>query len=632
MRGLALETLPWLLPPPADVRARIRAIGAQEGAGEAIAALATHALDLDQLIALARAIDRAGAFALTPLLAPVRLALVGDGTLDHLAPAIRASGPRHLVLPELFVPPYGQGPAELMNPASDLADFRPDVVLIAPDVRMLGLDQPRLEAADAEVERALAHVRGLAEAAARLNATVILATLLPPAEPWAGHLDRRLAASPAAQVAAFNAGLAALAEEKAAILFDAAGLAAQVGVARWMDAAEWHRSKIGIPFEVAPLWADHVARLLGAIRGKSRKCLVLDLDNTLWGGVIGDDGLEGIRLGQGSAEGEAHLAVQRHALALKARGIVLAVVSKNEDDAARLPFRHHPEMLLKESDIAVFLANWNDKATNLAHVAERLNIGVDALAFLDDNPAERARVRQMLPMVAVPEVGADAALYPALLAHSGIFETVGLSADDAKRAEQYRANAERAAAMEQIGDYEAYLQSLEMQCDLRPFDAVGRTRIAQLVNKSNQFNLTTRRTTEAEVARMEGDPAWFTLQIRLADRFGDNGMISVLVFEKGPDAWTCHTWLMSCRVLGRRVEEAALAAVVAAARAEGAQRLIGHYLPTPKNRMVEKHFEKLGFTLVRELPEGGTEWMLELADYQEPDLPMQLTGLLEPAA
>jgi FkbH-like protein len=306
---------------------------------------------------------------------------------------------------------------------------------------------------------------------------------------------------------------------------------------------------------------------------------------------------------------------------------VLAVCSKNEEDAARLPFQKHPDMLLREDDVSVFIANWTDKASNIRHIAKLLNIGTDALVFLDDNPAERERVRQMLPEVAVPELSDDPALYPTALAQAGYFETTGLSADDEQRADQYRANAARSVAMETIGDYGEYLKSLGMVCEARGFDDIGRTRIAQLINKSNQFNLTTRRYTEAEVAHMQQNPDLFTLQVRLADKFGDNGMISVMIFRKGTEDWICDTWLMSCRVLGRRVEEAALGLVADAARQAGAKRLIGEYIPSEKNRMVSGHFEKLGFAKTAEEADGRTIWQLDLAGYNAPaQLPMTLNS------
>jgi FkbH-like protein len=364
--------------------------------------------------------------------------------------------------------------------------------------------------------------------------------------------------------------------------------------------------------------------VIASIRGKSRKCLVLDLDNTVWGGVIGDDGLAGIKLGQGSAAGEAHLAVQRMALELRARGVVLAVCSKNEDDAARLPFREHPDMLLREDHIAVFQANWTDKAANLRAIAETLNIGVDALVFLDDNPAERMQVRRELPLVGVPELPEDVALYPRALAAAGYFEAVSFSKEDRDRAAYYQSNAQRAQALTATDDIEGYLASLDMVCTIGGVDPSNRARVAQLINKSNQFNLTTRRYSEREVQDLESDASRHAIQIRLSDKFGDNGLISVIIADRRADAWEIDTWLMSCRVLGRHVEDAALAHLVSAARSDGARRLVGRYLPSAKNRMVAEHYGKLGFTLTETLADGGTVWTLDLSDFDAKSLPMRI--------
>lgn len=627
-----VENLDWLQPAPENFRTLLKELTAGEGAiqGATLMQLANHALDLNGLEQLSRTLAKVGPRLELGPLAPVKLALLGDATADYIAPAIRASALRHGVLTELYVPAYGQWTREALDPASGFAAFGADMALIAPDYRALGLGSVQIDAsaAVATVQAALARIEGVLAGVARTGPkTVLLQSLALPPDPWCGHLDSQLAGSITGQITAFNVGLAKLAQNHAAVLFDVAALAALVGSTHWFDPGLWHRAKLPFALDMLPLYADHVARLLGALRGKARKCLVLDLDNTLWGGVIGDDGLDGIRIGQGDAAGEAHLALQNHALALKMRGIVLAVCSKNEDATARLPFQSHPDMALREDDIAVFVANWTDKATNLRNIAATLNIGTDALVFVDDNPAERARVRQMLPEVAVPELPDDPAYYVSALAQAGYFETLGLSADDAARAEQYRANVSRSVAMEKLGDYGTYLASLDMHCDIRPFDSVGRTRIAQLINKSNQFNLTTRRYSEAEVAAIEADTGKFTLQIRLSDTFGDNGMISVLIFDRGPQDWTCDTWLMSCRVLGRRVEEAALAAVASAALAEGATRLIGVHIPSAKNMMVAEHFKKLGFVHDLTDSDGSTRWRLDLATYTHPDLPMRLSGL-----
>jgi FkbH-like protein len=357
---------------------------------------------------------------------------------------------------------------------------------------------------------------------------------------------------------------------------------------------------------------------------------VLDLDNTLWGGVIGDDGLSGINVAQGDARGEAFRAVQSCALALKRRGIVLAVCSKNDDATARLPFQSHPSMILKEEDIAVFVANWEDKATNLRRIARQLDIGVDALVLLDDNPAERALVRQLLPEVAVPEVGADPSTYVRALTCSGYFETISFTAEDLGRAEQYRANADRAALAEASGDLDSYLRSLAMEIEFKPFDEGGRKRVTQLINKTNQFNLTTRRYTEAQVTAMEQDAAYHTLQVSLRDRFGDNGMISVTICRAGPDAWEIDTWLMSCRVINRRVEDAVLNQIALAARAAGARHLVGEYIPTDRNGLVADLLARLGFVQAM----GGAfagRWVLDLDRFTELQVPIRLAADALPA-
>jgi len=361
-----------------------------------------------------------------------------------------------------------------------------------------------------------------------------------------------------------------------------------------------------------------------AMRGKARKCLVLDLDNTLWGGVIGDDGLEGIVLNEGDARGEAHRAIQSMASDLSRRGVVLAVCSKNDDATARLPFRDHPGMILKEEDIAVFVANWNDKASNLERIAQQLELGLDSFVLLDDNPAERSLIRQALPQVAVPEVGDDASTYVKAVLGAGYFESVALTAEDLVRANQYRENAQRAELLDSSRDLDAFLRSLEMTVTLAPFNATGRKRITQLINKTNQFNVTTRRYTEAQVAEFETSPGHYTLQVSAGDRFGDNGMISVVICERGAADWRIDSWLMSCRVLNRKIEEAICNRLAADAKAAGARRLLGEYLPTDRNGIVAELYSKLGFTLI-ESSGPGSRWALDLDRFEPFDVPTRVS-------
>ena len=630
-------TLPWLPAAPAGYRDAVKALDGHAAPGPEIARLATHGLDAMQLRQLGRAMARlrAAGTSLAPL-APIRVAVVSGTTFDFIADAAPAAAARHGVALELLVAPLDLVEQEVFAPGSATYAFRPDATLIAVDHRWLGLDRPAFDTADAAARVAAAHDRVGAIAAALVDnggGTPILCTVPTPTAPLFGSFDRGFAGSVRAMVAAFNAGLADVAQRSSGVIFDVAALADLVGLARWFDAPLYNMYKLPFAASAVPLYVDWFGRLLGAMRGRTRKCLVLDLDNTCWGGVIGDDGIEGIRIGPGSPEGESFLAVQHAALLLKDRGIILAVSSKNDDANARAPFRDHPDMALRENDIAVFQANWQDKATNIEAIARTLEIGLDALVFLDDNGAERAQVRAALPTVAVPELPSDPALYAEILGAAGYFEAISFSSEDRSRAQSYAANAQRIEVQKQSRNLGDYLATLEMVIGHAPFDAIGRSRISQLINKSNQFNLTTRRYTEAEIAAVEAHPAAYTQQTRLADRFGSFGMIGVIIARPHPraadgaaDAWDIDTWLMSCRVLGRRVDESMLAQLVAAARQQGIATLHAAYKPTTKNGMVAGHYDALGFALVGELASGERQYRLEVADHVEPVLPMVTQG------
>jgi FkbH-like protein len=432
-----------------------------------------------------------------------RLAMISNATTHLIAPALIATAARYGIALDCVEAEFGQVLQEAVSPESAIHRAKPDAVLVGLDFRGLPLKATPgdRQAADATVAAALDHLATI-RAGIRRNgkAICILQTLARPAESTFGNLDTVVPGTQRALIDAINRGIADSIAGTEDLLLDVAGLAETVGLDSWHDATLWNMAKLPFANEFVPLYAEHVCRLIAALRGKSRRCLILDLDNTVWSGVIGDDGLEGIVIGQGDPTGEAHLAVQQAALALRDRGIVLAVSSKNNDETARLPFREHPEMALRENHIAVFQANWNDKATNIKAIAETLSLGLESMVFLDDNPVERGLVREILPAVAVPELPADPALYARTLLAAGYFESVSFSDEDRKRAEMYQDNARRVALQSQAGDVEGYLAALAMVITFQPFDPVGRARIAQLINKSNQFNLTTRRYTEAEVA------------------------------------------------------------------------------------------------------------------------------------
>lgn len=628
-----LVDLEWLPQPPRDFRQRVRALQ-EELAGEIqpkfyerLVGLATTALSEPELTRLARLSHWIkGGKPRVDELSAVRLGVMGHGVLSLLGPPIVGSGFRHGLLIDVIEGNYNAAVLEATDRTSRMHAGL-DFALVVVDPRALGLDRSAASVKEAQtkVDAAWSHLRMIVDGLRpSVKSAILVQTAPPPLDPLLGSFDRVHPGSPFAMAETLNRRIAEWADEGRIILVDIARLATAVGLQTWHDPRHWHASKLTFSPRLIPIYSDVVVRTIAAVLGKSKRCLVLDLDHTLWGGVIGDDGLEGITLGQGSPVGEAYSAIQTMALELRSRGVILAVCSKNEEDVARLPFRKHPEMLLREDHIAIFQANWTDKAANLEAIASALNIGVDALVLLDDNPAERLQVRAALPLVGTPELPDDPALYPRALAAAGYFEAVSFSEEDRRRAEYYQANSQRAQAFSSSGDLGDYLASLDMVCSIGRVDPISRSRVAQLINKSNQYNLTTRRYSEAEVESTEKDPARHAIQIRLVDRFGDNGIISVIIAHKAKDVWTIDTWLMSCRVLGRRVPEAALAHLAAAAASEGAKRLVGRYIPSPRNRMVEDHYRLLGFAPVDTTSDGPSEWRLDLADYSAPELPIRI--------
>lgn len=630
----SIADLPWLVESPKDFMELCRAVDSK-AAGSTIQYLAGFNLSSRQAASLTRVIGRcrSAGVDLAPL-AHFRLGVLASATFDLLNDYLPAAAARHGVALDLVTTGYDQVAQEALDPHSRINEAKSNAVLVAVDHRWLNLDRCNLSERRPDwTATAIARLRTVIEGLREHGrATAILQTIPMPPRPLFGSLDRRVSGTVRFMIEEANSAIVELASETGSYLLDVAGLAERIGTDRWFDPVQWASYKLPFAADCFAAYADALARLLGAIRGKARKCLVLDLDNTIWGGVIGDDGIAGIKIGQGHPLGESFLAVQQTAIDLRNRGIIVAVCSKNDDAVARAPFREHPDMLLREEHIAVFQANWTDKASNLEAIAKALNIGLDALVLLDDNPAERAQVRAALPAVAVPELPSDPSWFAWYLMSAGYFEAVSFSGEDMLRAESYASEAKRADVQSKTRDLGEYLAALEMTISFAPFDEQGRQRIAQLINKTNQFNLTTRRYTEAEVAAMEADESVFTLQVRLADKFGDLGMIGVIICrpaEGNARCWDLDTWLMSCRVLGRCVEQAMLEKVVSEARQRGVERLVGTYIPTAKNGMVADHYKRLGFE-----PAGGpkadaTTWELVLANYAPPPLPMTLVDKMQ---
>lgn len=390
-------------------------------------------------------------------------------------------------------------------------------------------------------------------------------------------------------------------------------LSADYGLSRWSAPFYWHMYKYCLALDAIPEFSFNLASIVKSIYGKNKKALALDLDNTLWGGVVGDDGVEGIEIGHETSMGQVYSEFQKYLKDVSSIGITLNVNSKNEHENAMAGL-NHPESTLKPKDFIVIKANWETKDRNLFAIAKELNIGTDSIVFIDDNPAERAMVTASLPETEAPDIGSPES-YIGILDRSRFFEVTELSSDDVKRNEMYRQNAARAAEQTQFADYGDYLRSLNMKAVIRDFEPVYIPRIAQLTNKSNQFNLTTLRISESEMEIISKDDRYIRLYGKLSDKYGDNGVITVVIGQKENDKLHIKLWLMSCRVLKRDMELAMLDSLVDAAKAQGIKKLYGYYYKTAKNAMVKEFYATLGFKKLSET-EDSSEWELDISDYQ----------------
>ena len=394
---------------------------------------------------------------------------------------------------------------------------------------------------------------------------------------------------------------------------------ADFGLEKWSDPFYWHMYKYALNMDAIPTLAFNLANIIKSIYGKNKKALALDLDNTLWGGVVGDDGPENLELGQETSMGQAYSEFQAYLKELQQRGILLNIISKN-DEANALAGLAHPQMTLNKNDFISIKANWEPKSANLIQMAKELTLLTEAFVFADDNPAEREIIRRQVPGTAVPELE-RVEHYIAAIDRAGYFETTVFSSDDAKRSDMYRENMKRAELENSFEDYHDYLISLEMTADILPFEELYMSRIAQLTNKSNQYNLTTKRYTKEEIESVAADPKYITLYGKLRDCFGDNGVVSLAIGEIKEPAETeskekeldIVLWLMSCRVLKRDMEYAMMDTLVEKCREIGITGINGYYYPTAKNGMVKNFYELQGFTKVSEDENGNAHWLLDIS-------------------
>jgi FkbH-like protein len=526
-----------------------------------------------------------------------RIAVLGTKTTSPLIGVLRAYCLRDRIAAEIYQGLYGSVQQEILDPNSGLATFRPSIVFLVThwrDFQLPPITQDEKPFIEAWIEERLQLWKRLS---GQFACHIVQFACDFPAEEAYGYLAGSLAGGRTRLIEHINIRLREIAPPYVSIL-DTTTPQREVGLAHWEDPVLWHNFQQHPSTEGLPALANRMAAHLRAVLGLSRKVLVTDLDNTLWKGVIGEDGLDGIQIGPGSVAGEAHLQLQQYLLDLKSRGILLAVCSKNNPGDARLPFEKHPQMLLRLQDFAAFEANWNDKATNLINISRQLSLGLDSFVMLDDSAVEREWIRSQLPDVAVPEIGPSPLRYVAALDREYYFFSLNLSTEDQDRASQYESESIRQQILAVSESLNDFLERLQMQASVMPISSSNLRRVTQLVNKTNQFNLTTRRYTEAQVQQMAANHESWAGAFHLSDRMGDYGLIGVLFCKPtGEDAeWEVDTWLMSCRALGREMENFMFDRLVEAAQQRAIRRIVGIYQATAKNKLVADLYPRFGFT------------------------------------
>lgn len=498
----------------------------------------------------------------------IRMAVLGSYSIQYIVKALRyLIFENYHIYADIFEGDYDGIAKALLNKESEYYQFHPEVTVILPDATLIDV---------AFFQNVWKSIPGY----------VLQSNFIVPSLSSLGNLEMSTPSSRNFQIAAANLELARQKPGNVTLL-DFEGLAARVGKDHWYDYPAYFSTKQGFCLDYLGEVCWLITRQFGALYGKIKKCLVLDLDNTLWGGIVGEDGYAGIVLDPNDPIGEAYRYFQKYVLSLKDRGVLLAVCSKNEMEIAQEPFLKNPNMVLKLSDISCFIANWEDKAQNIQRIANTLNIGTDSLVFFDDNPAEREIVRMNLPEVTVLDVPDDPAYYAKALSDTGVFDWIQITAEDLNRANTYLTNRERTRILNESSDYEAYLAALEMEFNIGFMDETRIPRFTQLINKTNQFNLRTQRYTEEQIREMLANPAYKLIYAELSDKFDHYGLISCVILKDN----FIDTWVMSCRVFKRRVENKIFQFILD----NTSGPLYGEFLPTAKNMMVKEFYPQIGF-------------------------------------
>ncbi len=549
----------------------------------------------------------------------LKVAFLRSYTVEPAIPLLRAMARLEGIDLTVKVGEFNSYAQEVLDPEGWLYEFDPDLIFLACQTRDLapdlwsGLDERSNTDSDSVIARIVTPIVTLIEQLRlRSNASLIIQNLEQPVMPSAGLLDSRNEAGQKALIDLVNQRLAVqVLKYKSAFILDYDALVARHGRERWTDEKKWLTSRAPVAADSLIFAAREYLRFVVPLSGRQSKVLVVDLDNTLWGGIVGEDGMTGIEIGA-EYPGAAYRALQAVILQMAKRGILLAICSKNNSHDALEVLEKHPEMLLRLKDFAAIRINWIDKAQNLRDIATELNVGIDSLAFLDDNPVERQRVRLELPEVAVIELPIDPMKYAGTLLACPMLERLAITAEDRARGSYYVSQRERKSSEAAAGSLEEFYRSLEMKAEIVAVTPTTLARIAQLTQKTNQLNTTTRRYSESEVNAMAQDPAWSLFGVKIIDRFGDNGIVGVVFLRLEKPEVIIDTFLLSCRVIGRTVETMMLSQVCRIGIAAGCVKVTGWFLPTKKNEPAARIYSSNGFIKTRETPDGSL-WELHLS-------------------
>lgn len=548
----------------------------------------------------------------------LRIAILGGSTTNDVQDFMELFLLDESIKPEFYATEYGKYWEEGVFDNPELKDFNPQIVYIHTSSRNI-TEWPNTTSSTAETDdlasAQIAHFEQLwSSLEDKYGCSIIQNNFERPLYRLLGNQDVCYPGGSSYFVHLLNDRLYKYAQEHANFfVHDIDYLSADYGLSAWHDAQSWNLYKSAFALSAGPAFAFNLTRIIKSLLGRNKKALSLDLDNTMWGGIVGDDGVENLEIGNETAVGQSYLSFQAYLKELKKLGVILSVNSKNDEENA-LAGLEHPDGVIRPDDFIDIKANWNPKDMNLAETADEIGIGIDSFVFVDDNPAERSRISQQYPDVNTPEFSSPDECI-SVLDHSGFFEASSITGDDAKRNEMYKANVSRKKQERQFADYDDYLRSLDMHATVGDFDPVHISRIAQLTNKTNQFNLTTKRITESEMRQFAQDDNLIRLSGRLEDKFGDNGLISVVMGSVDGEVLNIDLWLMSCRVLKRGMEQVMFDELVRRCGIRGIKTIRGYYYPTAKNGMVKDFYKELGFIKETEDADGNTIWLFNTDNY-----------------